>query len=160
AIRAGKLATRPHIALLAEDNAREGFLEPADFASLGPHLAAWLADVAIFAYLTGWRKGEVATLTWADVDLRSGVIRLPAAHRTNRRPRVVLRRGRPRALLERRAAARRLDCPLVFHRDGQPVRDFRKAWRTACQGAGLTGQLFHDMRRSAIRNMVRAGVPE
>jgi integrase len=160
AIRAGKIATRPHIALLAEDNAREGFLEPADFASLGAHLAAWLADVATFAYLTGWRKGEVATLTWADVDLRSGVIRLRAAHSKNKRPRVVILRGELRALLDRRAAARRLDCPLVFHHDGQPVRDFRTAWRTACQAAGLTGQLFHDMRRSAIRNMVRAGVPE
>ena len=160
AIRAGKIATRPHIAQLAEDNAREGFLEPADFAALGARLAAWLADVAIFAYLTGWRKGEVATLTWADVDLRSGVIRLRAAHSKNKRPRVVILRGELRAVLERRAAARRLDCPLVFHRDGQPVRNFRKAWRAACEAAGLTGQLFHDMRRSAIRNMVRAGFPE
>ena len=160
AIRAGKIATRPHIAQLAEDNAREGFLEPADFAALGARLAAWLADVAIFAYLTGWRKGEVATLTWADVDLRTGVIRLRAAHSKNKRPRVIILRGELRALLERRAAARRLDCPLVFHRDGQPVRDFSKAWRAACEAAGLTGQLFHDMRRSAIRNMVRAGVPE
>jgi hypothetical protein len=156
----GELATRPHIAQLAEDNAREGFLEPADFATLGARLAAWLADVAIFAYLTGWRKGEVVTLTWADVDLRSVVIRLPAAHSKNKRPRVVILRGELRALLERRAAARRLDCPLVFHRDGQPVRDFRTAWRAACEAAGLTGQLFHDMRRSAIRNIVRAGVPE
>jgi integrase len=160
AIRAGKIATRPHIALLAEDNAREGFLEPADFAALGARLAAWLADVAIFAYLTGWRKGEVATLTWADVDLRSGVIRLRAAHSKTKRPRVVILRGELRTVLERRAAARRLDCPLVFHRDGQPVRDFRTAWRAACEAAGLKGQLFHDMRRSAIRNMVRAGVPE
>ena len=120
AIRAGKIATRPHIAQLAEDNAREGFLEPADFAALGARLAAWLADVAIFAYLTGWRKGEVATLTWADVDLRTGVIRLRAAHSKNKRPRVVILRGELRAVLERRAAARRLDCPLVFHRDGQP----------------------------------------
>jgi integrase len=160
AIRAGKLAARPHIALLAEDNAREGFLEPADFVTLGAHLAAWLADAALFAYLTGWRKGEVATLTWADVDLRSGVIRLRAAHSKNKRPRVVILRGELRALLDRRAAARRLDCPLVFHRDGQPLGDFRKAWRAACATAGLTGRLFHDMRRSAVRNMVRAGVPE
>jgi integrase len=160
AIRAGKIATRPHIALLAEDNAREGFLEPADFATLGAHLAAWLLDAALFAYLTGWRKGEVATLTWADVDLRSGVIRLRAAHSKNKRPRVVILRGELRALIERRASARRLDCPLVFHRDGQPIGDFREAWRAACAAAGLTGLLFHDMRRSAIRNMVRAGVPE
>ena len=127
AIRAGKIATRPHIAQLAEDNAREGFLEPADFAALGARLAAWLADVAIFAYLTGWRKGEVATLTWADVDLRTGVIRLRAAHSKNKRPRVVILRGELRALLERRAAAPRLPAGLPPRRPARPRLPHRVA---------------------------------
>jgi integrase len=122
AIRAGKLASRPHIALLAEDNAREGFLEPADFAALRAHLPDWLADAATFAYLTGWRKREVATLTWADGDLRGGAIRLRAAHSKNKRPRVLRLRGELSVLLDHRAAARRLDCPLVFHRDGPATR--------------------------------------
>src|SRR5262249_3518474 len=128
AIRAGKLATRPHIALLTEDNAREGFLDPADFAALRAALPARLADGALFAYLTGWRRTEVATLTWADVDLRGGTIRLRAVHSKNKRSRIVKLTGALLALVERRASARRLDCRLVFHRDGAPLGDFRKVW--------------------------------
>jgi integrase len=160
AIRASKLATRPHIALLAEDNAREGFLDPADFAVLRASLPHWLADAATFAYLTGWRRSEVATLTWADVDLRGGTIRLRAAHSKNKRPRIVKLTGELLALVERRAARRLLDCPLVFHHDGRPLRDFRTLWASSCSAAGVAGVLFHDLRRSAVRNMVRAGVPE
>src|SRR5438105_2717765 len=42
---------------------------------------------------------------------------------------------------------------------GQPVYDFRKAWSQACERVGLVGMLRHDFRRSAVRNMERAGVP-
>jgi integrase len=165
AIQAGKLtpAHRPHIARLAVENAREGFLEPATFAALRVALPDWLADAAAFGYLTGWRKSEIATLTWADVTLTAtgGRVRLRAAHSKKKKPRIVPLTGDLRALLERRKSFRRLDCPLVFYRGaGEPLGDFRKVWISSCAAAHVPGLLFHDLRRSAVRNMVRAGVPE
>jgi len=50
--------------------------------------------------------------------------------------------------------------PWVFHRKGKPIGDFRKAWATACKKAGVPGRIPHDFRRTAVRNLVRAGVPE
>ena len=50
--------------------------------------------------------------------------------------------------------------PLVFHRDGIPVRRWRTAWRTACQAAGVPTRFLHDCRRTAARNLIRASVPE
>lgn len=48
----------------------------------------------------------------------------------------------------------------VFHRAGRQVVEFRKEWKAACRQADLTGRIFHDFCRTAVRNMIRAGVPQ
>ena len=62
--------------------------------------------------------------------------------------------------LNRRRARRDPESPLVFHRDGIPIRRWRTAWRTACQAAGVPTRFLHDCRRTAARNLIRANVPE
>jgi hypothetical protein len=51
-------------------------------------------------------------------------------------------------------------CPHVFHRDGKSLKGFRCAWATACGKAGCPKMLRHDFRRTAVRNLVRAAIPE
>ncbi len=59
-----------------------------------------------------------------------------------------------------RLAKRLPDCPFVFHRGGKPIKSFAKAFKTACESVGLKGIVPHDMRRSAVRNLRRAGNDE
>ena len=68
--------------------------------------------------------------------------------------------GDLRLIIERRLKARRLDCPLVFHRYGKPVGEYRKRWKKACKAAGVAGRIPYDLRRTAVRNMIRAGVDQ
>jgi integrase len=151
---------------LAENNARQGFLEPGAFEAVVGKLPAYLRDAARFAYATGWRKGEVASLAWSDVERAAQRIRLRAEHSKNGEPRILPLTPDLVALIERRWASREYKVadgasgisPLVFHRQGRPLGDFGKAWASACEAAGVTGTLFHDVRRSAVRNFDRAGI--
>jgi integrase len=70
--------------------------------------------------------------------------------------RLVLERRREHTMAVERAQSRII--PWVFHRDGKPIRDFNTAWRSACKRAGCPGRIPHDFRRTAVRNLERAGV--
>jgi integrase len=155
--------TVPRFPKLSEDNARSGFLNRAQFDVLLSHLPEDLKDFALFAYVTGWRKGAIATLEWSDV--RDGNIYLRGVHSKNGRPYYVPIIGELVKLVERRKEARSIKTDsgvllssLVFHRDGKQVNEFRKSWATACRAAGCPGTLVHDLRRSAARNLIRSKV--
>jgi integrase len=152
--------------MLKEHNARQGFFENDEFLAVKGQLSTAYADVTEFAYLSAWRKREILPLRWDAVDRAAGEIRLKTSK--NGRGRVIPLEGELRELIERRWLAREYTdknemtriSAYVFHRDGQPLGDFRKAWATACKNAGHPSKLFHDLRRTAVRNMVRAGVPQ
>ncbi len=113
-----------------------------------------------FAYYSGWRRNEILELTWDEVDLGGGVIRL-SPRRSKTRTRRVLPISAPlRQVFVRRKRARRPSDRRVFRRDGVPVRVWRTALRDACRKANVPHRLLHDCRRTAARNLIRAGVPE
>ncbi len=160
ATRAGKLGSAPYIPLLEENNSRRGFLDHGGFLALRDGLPAHLKDPVTFLYLSGWRVSEMRTLEWRDVDLSGRELCLRPEVSKNKDGRPLPLRGELFEIIQRAHEKRRPECPFVFHDDGQPIGDFRKAWKTACKKAGLAGIIVHDLRRTAVRNMVRAGIPE
>jgi integrase len=178
AVQSGKLLHRPHIPLLREDNTRTGFFELEQYASVRAHLPEPLQPVIEFAYITGWRiASEVLMLEWRQVDLQGGEVRLDAGSTKNREGRVFPLTDDLRTLLEeRRRHTREVErkrnqiIPWVFFRmvaekrggtkHPKQIRAFTKAWKASCVQAGCPGRIPHDLRRTAVRNMVRRGVPE
>lgn len=177
AVGDGKLARRPKIEMLREDNVRTGFLEPHHYRSVLGHLPSELRPVITFAYITGWRiASEVLPLEWRQIDFEAGEIRLDAGTTKNDDGRVFRMTAELRTTLraqlaehERLKKAGQIE-PWVFFRmvaegRGGPekpkqIRSLTKAWRVACRAAGCPGRIPHDLRRTAVRNLVRAGVPE
>ncbi len=160
-----KVAAVPHIPLLKVQNARQGFLSGQEIERLLAALPN--EDVRDFVEWGGWtgmRPGEIRQMTWAMVDLQAKTLNLDPRAAKTRKGRVIALEGPLWTIVERRLAHRRLGIPLVFHREakgnlGQPVQDYRKAFASAVKTAGLRrGILPYDLRRSALRNMVRAGV--
>jgi integrase len=159
AIENGTLNTAPRIQKLSEvGNARQGFFGAMEFRGVLSNLPEHLADFCLYAYLTGWRAGEVRSLSWADLD--GDTLKLRAENSKNRTARTVPLVGELAELIERRRAQMSPKTGLIFHHDGQRIGDFRRAWATACKLAACPGRLVHDLRRTAVRDMVRAGTPQ
>jgi len=167
AVRNKQAAAAPHIPRLSEvGNERQGFFETADFEGTIAHLPEHLRDLCRFGFITGWRKSSIEALRWADVG--QDVVYLRAENSKTRKAETVPLEGELREIIERRRAAAILQdkdgetrfVEHVFHRNGEPIGDFRKAWATALKAAGVPHRLFHDLRRTASRNMIAAGVPQ
>ena len=157
------VARVPAIKLLPEHAVRNEFFTRAEIDALLPCLQEYLRDVVLFAFLTGWRKGEIIGLQWANVNRSGAVIRLEPEQNKSRAVRVLALQGELAVLIERRWRARKVGRTLarhVFHRAGDQLTEFRRPWLAACRKAGLGDRMFHSLRRSAARNMSLQGVPE
>src|SRR5208283_5419754 len=122
-------------------NTRTGFFDEQPFREVLTHLPDHLADCCLFDFLCGWRRKEIKTLAWEDVE--GDTIRLKGINAKTGEPRMVVLEGELAELMARRKAARPVTtatgdvmlADLVFHHQGQPIGDFRKAWQTACVSA-------------------------
>lgn len=160
-----KVSIVPFIPRLKENNVRKGFFEHGDFLALREKLPEHLRGLVTFGYKTGWRLSEITGLTWSQVDMGQGIVRLNPGETKNDEGRTVYVDKELRAVLEGQLQTRRKEgkvLPHVFpNEDGTDrVKRFDKSWKTACGQAKIGPRIFHDLRRTAVRNMVRAGVPE
>jgi integrase len=182
--KAGELLPNecPGFPTISVSNRRVGFLERADHELIKAHLPPDEAAVCEFLFWSAWRKGEALGLRWCDVDRKAGSIRIETTK--TGQPRTLPYGALPalRRLIDERwkvteavQRKRGILVSFVFHRAGKPIRHLRRSWMAACVAAGLGTEvrdakgrllertafrILHDYRRSAARNMVRAGVPQ
>jgi integrase len=165
--RAGKVGSRPSFPSIRVQNARKGFFEADEVAAVLSNLPEDLQPLVQFTYLTGWRIGEVKGLTWRQVDFKAGVVRLEPGTTKNDEGRVypfsaspdladLLERQRQNTTAVERETGKIV--PWVFHRHGKQIVNFREAWKLACAAACCPGRLVHDLRRTVVRELERAGV--
>ena len=161
----------PKIKLLKEvdkegkPNTRTGFFEHAEFLDLRNALPDYLKPVVTLAYESGMRRNEILNLKWDQIDLPRGTITLELGMTKNDEGRIIYLSPELREMLANLLEARAQQenkIPYVFpNREGAGrIVNMRKSWYRALEKVGLEGKLFHDFRRTAVRNMVRAGVPE
>lgn len=168
----GKLTHVPHVPMLKERNVRTGFFEREQIDRVLAHLPPAIRPAVQFAYITGWRiPSEVLPMQWRHVDFEARVVRLDPHTTKNDEGRTFPFTDALHGLLEAQKAehdrlkAEGSICPWVFNRSNKKVRGkrittFVKAFRAACTKAGCPGRIPHDLRRTAVRNLVRAGIPE
>ncbi len=153
---------------LKEKNARQGFFETGDYLKVAAVAPQPLADMLRFSFATGWRRGMLIALKWGDVDLLGGLVTLPDSK--NDDPQTIPLDEDLRAIIERQWMRREYRTAFgtigiaehVFNFNGRKMSTttYNRHFRKAAKAAGVIGRIPHDLRRTAARNMVKAGVPE
>jgi integrase len=167
--QAGKLRECPYIPHLEERNVRKGFVKDAEYEALARETAGiglWLRTMFELGYTYGWRKSELLGMRVDQVDLSERTIRLEAGETKNDQARQVEMTVKVYGLLNACCAGKSAE-DLVFtrtarngHKRVSNIVDIRNAWKDATAAAGCPDLLFHDLRRTAIRNMRRHGISE
>lgn len=143
-------------------NERRGFVEEAEYRRLADATAGqtWLRTLLALGYTYGFRKAELLDMRCAQMDLLNNTISLYSCETKNGEGRTVVLTKECCGLVTELRRGKQPEDYFFARGNGEPVRDFRGAWDAPVTTAKLPGLLFHDLRRSAVRNMIRRGVPQ
>jgi len=165
----------PHFELLPEAAPRKGFFEPEEYQALLQHLPSYLQGVLTFGYWVGLRREEALGLRWHQVDLVNRQVELERTK--NGEDRVVVMGTELYTMFTKQWEDRWEGCDFVFHKGPQRIpQSLSWHWNRAAVKAGIgrwvevevkgkkklvcQGRLYHDLRRTAARNMIRSGTPQ
>ena len=148
--------------MLEENNVRTGFVTQEQYKALTEKAAGepWLRTMLALGYTYGFRRAELLDMRCGQVDLLGRRIRLNPGETKNDEGRTVALTDECYDLVLHMAKEKQADEFLLTRRNGKPVRDFRVTWDALTKAAKMPGLLVHDLRRSAVRNLVRRGVTE
>ena len=183
-----KVLRMPAFPHMRENNVRKGFLEDEQFHALVADAELWFRALVECGRTYGWRISELLGLKAEQIDLIQKVIRLEPGTTKNSDGREVFMTDTVRTLLSACVEGKAPDARVFTRSNGSPVRDIGVTWERACSRVGVgrtvcadcsspmdsgkacpkcksrrslySGLIFHDLRRTAARNLRRAGIPE
>jgi integrase len=143
---------------------RQGFFTDEEYKLLRAVLPDYVKIPLLIGYWTGMRAGEILMLRWEQLDLERGFLRLEPGTTKNGQGRLIPLVTEVSEILwqwKQHVLAHYPSCRWVCHYRGKRLLAMpTKSWKKACERVGIEGKLFHHLRRTAVRNMVRAGIPE
>jgi integrase len=154
------VSRKPAFKMLRLDNAREGVLEHEEYRAVRDLLPTYARIALVIGYHTGARRGEIRKIRRDRIDLKAKRIQMPGRTTKNGEARYIPIYGEMGAELEMELARPAHGCAYLMHDKGVRVLEFKRSWATACEAAGVDDALFHDLRRTAITNMIEAGFSE
>jgi integrase len=166
AMDAGKVSSNPFARRgVFKEEPKGKYIPAEDFWKIHEHLPDYLKPVALTAYLTGMRRGEIIELEWNRVDLFGGFIDLTPDDTKTEEPRRIYFNSLPelRQVFIQKEKTRKVGQCLVFTKaDGEPVPKWymERQFKRACLDSGVGTYRFHDLRHTFNTNMVKAGVDQ
>jgi integrase len=152
----------PEIEMLDESsNVREGLLSHESYVKLRDELPHHQRLLLVIGYHLGMRSGEILALRWNQVDWQANLIRLEKNQTKGKQARNAPLYGELRVWLEMAYADEENRGQTIVAWQRKPIRETKTAWKKACARAGVPGLYVHDLRRTAVSNMINgARIPE